>query len=151
MKTILLLISVLFALPASGQLITKFYGPQYVERYRPSDTTNTLPVLSTNGYFTIDVPRGTNLALMVGYQWHATPGAGDAPAPTIEFFRGIDTGRFESNRWTVWRLPAATGTTPVSEMTNLPVSSVAFIRGRFLNASTNAIGSNIFLVYGFKN
>lgn len=113
--------------------------------------TNKAMALTTNAFFTIDVPRAdsTQVALLANYSFLNAPGAGDATSITIDFFRGIDSGSYETNAWFSWVVPG-NSTTPASQVTNINVGAVGYLRARVKNFSTNAHATNILIQYGFR-
>jgi hypothetical protein len=115
-----------------------------------SGGTNKATALSTNAYFVIPVPRSDNVALFCDFKFLNAPGAGDATTITIDFFRGFDGPAYETNIWQSWVVPG-NSTTPASQMTNLVVAHVPYLRGRIRNFSTNSHATNITVAYSYKN
>jgi len=112
--------------------------------------TNRVLVLSTNAFFTIDTPRtAENVLISVDYKFHAAPAGGDVTGIRLDLFRGIDSGRYESNIWQSITIPG-NSTTPISTNFSLAIGAAGYLRGRFVNLSTNAIATNVLVEYGFK-
>lgn len=106
--------------------------------------TNKAAALSTNAFFSFGVPDSTDAALWVEYKYLNAVGAGDHNGIDLELFRGIDASTFESNVWQTIRFAAGTTTTTSrSTCTNLSLAGIPYVRGRFLNLSTNAHATNI--------
>ena len=56
--------------------------------------TNKVMALTTNAFFSIDVPRtAETVAISVDYKFLNAPGSGDATSLRLDLFRGIDSGR----------------------------------------------------------
>jgi hypothetical protein len=115
-----------------------------------SGGTNKATALSTNTYFVIPTTRSDNVALFCDFKFLNAPGAGDATTITIDFFRGFDGPAYETNIWQSWVVPG-NSTTPASQMTNLVVAHVPYLRGRIRNFSTNSHATNITVAYSYKN
>lgn len=113
--------------------------------------TNKAMALTTNAFFTIDVPRASDgqITLSVDYKFLNAPGSGDATSLRLDLFRGIDSGRYESNIWQSITIPG-NSTTQVSTTFSLTIGAVPYLRGRLANLSTNAHGTNITVEYGFR-
>lgn len=112
--------------------------------------TNKVMALTTNAFFPIDVPPSAEaIMISVDYKFLNAPGAGDATSLRMDLFRGIDSGRYESNIWQSITIPG-NSTTAVSTNFSLTVGAVAYLRGRLCNLSTNAHGTNVLVEYGFK-
>ena len=112
--------------------------------------TNRVLAVSTNAFFSIDAPRTAEaISLSVDYKFHAAPGAGDTTFIYLDLFRGIDSGRYESNTWQRIQLNG-NSTTPVSTNFSLTIGAVGYLRGRFVNLSTNALATDVLVEYGFK-
>ena len=113
--------------------------------------TNKVMALTTNVFFPIDVPPSAEaIILSVDYKFLNAPGAGDATSLRLDLFRGIDSGRYESNIWQSITIPG-NSTTAVSTNFSLTVGAVAYLRGRLVNLSTNAHGTNVLVEYAFKH
>lgn len=113
--------------------------------------TNKVTALTTNGYINLDIPKAEKLALFVDVKHLNASGAGDTDQIDIQFFRGLDSSRFETNAWFTWVVPTGASTAAASTATNIDVGSIPYLRARFANRSTNAHGTNILFHYGFKN
>lgn len=112
--------------------------------------TNKVMALTTNAFFTIDVPRtAETVAISVDYKFLNAPGAGDATSLRLDLFRGIDSGRYESNIWQSITIPG-NSTTAISTNFSLTVGAIGYLRGRLCNLGTNAHGTNVLVEYGFK-
>lgn len=150
MKTFLKFILCLFFLSSASthaQRISRYSGAQ-ATTYTAG--TNKAMALTTNAYFTIDVPRSEQVALFCDFKFLNAPGAGDATYIDIDFFRGIDSGSYETNSWFTWRVPG-NSTTPASQATNITLNGIGYLRARIKNFSTNAHATNVLVQYGFKN
>jgi hypothetical protein len=112
--------------------------------------TNRVLAVSTNSLLTIAVPKSEELTLYIEYKYHAAPGAGDPTSLSIPVYRGIDGGGYESTAWFTW-VPAGNSTTTNIVVTNITVSSISALQCRLINYGTNAIATNVFFKYGFKN
>lgn len=112
--------------------------------------TNKVMALTTNAFFSIDVPRtAETVAISVDYKFLNAPGAGDATSLRLDLFRGIDSGRYESNIWQSITIPG-NSTTAISTNFSLTVGAIGYLRGRLCNLGTNAHGTNVLVEYGFK-
>jgi len=151
MKSILkslIAVAFAFAISANAQNIAK-WNVTSVSTYNGG--TNKAMALTTNAYFTIDVPKaGTDLALFVNYKFLNAPGAGDRTGIDLQLFRGIDSGIFETNAYLTWTI-TGNSTTPAASILTTNVAAIPYLRGRFINYSTNAHATNILVYYGFKN
>lgn len=136
---------VCFAVSASAQLT--WVGPTATSY---TGGTNKAMAVTTNAFFTIDVPRSTDLALYCNYSFLNAPGAGDANSISIDFFRGLAPGAYETNAWFTW-VVAGNSTTPRAEATNITVAGIPYLRARIKNFSTNSHATNILVQYGSKN
>lgn len=157
MKTLSKIIVALVALlsvtfTSDAQWISKWSGEQTTTY---NGGTNTASALTTNRYFTIDVPKaGGDLAVYVNYSYPVTLASGDGPM-LMKFYRGIDAGKFETNAYLTWSIPTNTVlfTTPISVFLTTNVSGIPYLRAHICNPSTNATGrsTNLYVSYGFKN
>lgn len=154
MKTIFSIL-VLFGLVASA-------GAQNIARYSGEITTdynggtNVLAVSAaaagaSGRYITVDIPRaGAEATFWCAYKFHAAPTGGDVNSINVQFFRGIDSGKYETNSFLTWNV-AGNSTTPTSSILTTNVAGIPYMRARFLQYSTNAIPTNVVFSYGFKN
>jgi len=111
--------------------------------------TNKAMALTTNAYFQVDVPRSEEVSLLCNYKFLNAPSGGDLNAIRIDFYRGIDPGKWETNVWRSWTV-AGNSTTPSCDMTNLSVAGVPYLRARIANVGTNSHATNILVLYGSK-
>jgi len=140
---------VAMALSASAQNFRAYSGAQATSYV---GGTNKAMALTTNAFFTIDVPKAEYVSLFADFKYLNAVGSGDVNGLRIDLYRGIDSATFETNAWTTWVITAGTTTTtPNSQMTNINVGGVGFLRAKIANVSTNAHGTNITVSYGFKN
>lgn len=137
----------LFLPSADAQLFGRYSGAQATDY---TGGTNKAMALTTNAFFRIDVPRSEQLALFTSYKFLNAPGAGDRTSIGIRFFRGIDSGSYETNSWFEWTV-AGNSTTPVGEVTNITVNGIGYLRAQIINYGTNAHATNVVFQYGFKN
>ena len=153
MKTlskIIILIVALFSITftSDAQWIAKWSGAQTTSY---TGGTNKAMAVTTNAYFTIDVPKaGGDLALFCNYKFLNAPGAGDATGISLQLFRGIDSGIWETNAYLTWTI-AGNSTTPASSILTTNVAGIPYLRARFINYSTNSHATNLLVYYGFKN
>ena len=111
-----------------------------------SGGTNKAVAVSTNGYFTIGVAENTELFLFANFKYLNAVGAGDVNRLDLQLYRGIDGNTFESNVWQTLVFTAnATTTTANSFGTNVTVAGIPYLRGRFINVSTNSHATNLLL------
>ena len=94
------------------------------------------------------------MAVYVNYSYPVALAAGDGPM-VMKFYRGIDSGKFETNAYLTWSIPTNTVlfTTPISAFFTTNVSGIPYLRAQICNPSTNATGrsTNLYVSYGFKN
>ena len=116
-----------------------------------SGTTNIVLNVSTNGYFTIDVPKAPGaIAFSFTAKLMSAAGAGDRSSIDLELFRGIEQGRYETNAF-LTHVVSGLSTTPFTSYWETNVASIPYLRGRFKNYSTNAVATNVLVIYGYKN
>jgi hypothetical protein len=114
--------------------------------------TNKVVALSTNGFYSIDVPKAEQVVLFADVKYLNAVGAGDVNGLRVDIFRGVSSGIYESNVWATWTIQAnATTTTANSQMTNFNVAATPYLRFRIANVSTNAHATNVLFRYTFKN
>ena len=119
-------------------------SPITVASYSGTTTNARILSVSTNSYFTIGVSEQTELAMFMNFKYLNAVGAGDVNRIDLQLYRGVDASKFESNVWqTLTFVANATTTTANASMTNITVAGIPYLRGRFVNVSTNAHATNV--------
>ena len=108
-----------------------------------SGTTAKIVAVSTNSYFTVGVSEQTELAMFINFKYLNAPGAGDVNRIDLQLYRGIDATKFETNVWQTLTFVAGSTTAANSSMTNITVAGIPYLRGRFINVSTNSHATNV--------